>query len=642
MHIIQLGEKLRFFQPLSQLGFARILAETRTHITLSPGLISLEKPDGEEGYSAYFNISIPSIDSLNDLPMQLSWILPEKKSEKALSKTSFISIQPFYPHFVPETLSSEDYSNYIEKFLSLHDIHNQIFTLPISMIDSQIVEQVIETECSLYVIVGLSSILKNQRKLSNTLVSLREKISPDIGLYLPGPISPSLHSFLVYSGIDFFDNSLAYYTSKRGHFLTNDRMFSTQNHPMCFCPYCSESPPNLFKHNELILKSSLSRVRYSLEEKTLRTLVEKDVHNKVSFSAALRNYDRLYSTNFRTRTPIISSSPMNCIGEESLNRPIVNEFRNRIKERYIPDSFARIILLLPCSARKPYSFSRSHMLYRSAIKKGGKGIFSILSELIITSPLSVVPRELENIYPAKFYDIPVAGQWSSEEIDLTATLLNEVLKRYNKESIIVNHMHGEGYDDVVQIIKKENSFEIFNTSIDSSPTSQESLLSLSQTLQEVYINKLSPQTKAPSALIKRLRSVADFQYGIGTGNVLFSDNIRTKGKYPRDLQIFREKNQIGSLNSKTGYLSLFPNTAELISSISNNILEFGTDQVKGSNIFAPGCINADERILPNDEIFVVFENNVVATARALVAGKDMNKMTSGIVAEIKKKSKVKK
>ncbi len=633
---------MRFFQPLSQLGLARILAETRTHVPLSPGLISLKKPEQEEGYSAYFNISIPTFDNLVEFPLQLSWILPEKKAERALSNTAVISIQPFYPYFVPETLSSEDYSEYVNSFLSLSELHNQIFTLPISMIDSQMIDQIKETECSLYAVVGLSSFFNNQRKLSKTLVSLREKISPDIALYLPGPVSPSLHSFLVYSGIDFFDNSLAYFTSRKGYFLSNDRVYSTQKHPKCFCPHCSETPPNLFKHNELILKNSLSRVRYSLEEKTLRTLVEKDVHNKVSFSASLRNYDNIYSTSFRSRSPIISSSPMICIGEESLNRPVVSEFRNRVNDRYVPDSSARIILLLPCSAKKPYSFSRSHMLYRGAIKKGGKGIFSILSELIITSPLSVVPRELENLFPARYYDIPVAGQWSSKEINLTSTLLNEVLTHYDKESVVINHTQGEGYDDIVRNIKNKHSFEIINTSLDSSPTSQNSLSVLSQTLQELFSNKFSPQTHAPSAVVKRLKSVANFQYGLGTGDILFSGSIKVKGKYPRDLQIFREKEQIGSLNSKTGYISLYPKTADSISSISNNILEFGTDQVKGSNIFAPGCISADEQILPNDDIFVVFEDKVVATARAIVSGKDMNKMTSGIVAEIKKKLKVKK
>ena len=633
---------MRFFQPLSQLGFARILAETKTHVPLSPGLISLEKPDQEEGYSAYFDFSIPTFDSLNDLPLQLSWILPEKKAEKALSNRAIISDQPFYPYFVPENLSSEDYSDYINKFLSLSDLHNQIFTLPISMINHQSVNQVMETECSLYAVLGLSSLLNNQRKLSKTLVFLREKISPDIALYLPGPIASGLHSFLVYSGIDLFDNSLAYFTSRKGYFLTNDGIYSTQNHPQCFCQYCSEATSNLFKHNELILKNSISKVRFSLEENTLRTLVEKDVHNKVSFSAALRNYDNLYSTNFSSRSPLIVSSPLICTGEESLNRPVVSEFRNRIKNRFVPDPSARIILLLPCSAKKPYSFSRSHMLYRGAIKKGGKGIFSILSELIITSPLSVVPRELENIYPAKYYDIPVAGYWTSDEINLTSMLLKEVLSYYEKESIIINHMHGEGYDDIVQNIKNDLSFEVINTAIDSSPTSSKSLSMLSKTLQELISNKFSPQTNVPPTSIRRLKSVADFQYGLGVGDILFSEAIKIKGKYPKDLQIFREKDHIGYLNTKTGYLSIYPKTADIISSISKNILEFGANQVKGSNIFAPGCLSADEQILPNDEIFVVFENKVVATARAIVSGKDMNKMTSGIVAEVKKKLKVNK
>ena len=49
---------MRFFQPLQQFGFGRILAETRTHFPLSPGLISIEKPESINGYSAYDPINV--------------------------------------------------------------------------------------------------------------------------------------------------------------------------------------------------------------------------------------------------------------------------------------------------------------------------------------------------------------------------------------------------------------------------------------------------------------------------------------------------------------------------------------------------------------------------------------------------------
>ena len=46
---------------------------------------------------------------------------------------------------------------------------------------------------------------------------------------------------------------------------------------------------------------------------------------------------------------------------------------------------------------------------------------SSLHELIVTSPVGLVPRELENSYPASSYDIPVIGIWY------------EVILTYNNE-----------------------------------------------------------------------------------------------------------------------------------------------------------------------------------------------------------------
>ena len=71
---------MRFFQPLSQLGFGRILAETRTHYPLSPGLISIEKPETFSGYSAYFDTQLaPTFSSKNSKELQLFWNIPDNK-----------------------------------------------------------------------------------------------------------------------------------------------------------------------------------------------------------------------------------------------------------------------------------------------------------------------------------------------------------------------------------------------------------------------------------------------------------------------------------------------------------------------------------------------------------------------------------
>jgi len=632
---------MRFFQPLLQYGFTRLLAETRTRTHLSPGIIAIEKPDEQKGYSAFFNTILPpSYSSLKE-PFTLNWIIPENKKEKALTNSFNLPFQPFYSATVNSELSERDFETYTNNFLGLEDIEKQIYILPIDFIESSYLDLVLKSDVSFITLLGLNRIFNNQRKLAYTLVNLKEKIPPDIAIYLSGAVSPAYFSFLIYLGIDFFDNSLAYKISKNGYFAQEDKLYPINNHPRCFCRYCSEKDPDLLGHNELVMKNEIAKIRFALEEGTIRELVEKDIHRSVTFAATLKHLDKNYSDSFSQRTPVISSSKLKCIGEESLYNPSILEYRQRIRTRFKPQMYKKIILLLPCSAKKPYSFSRSHIQFRTAIKKAGKRVFSALSEIIITSPLSVVPRELENIYPPRFYDIPVAGIWSEEEISITSELLLDVLSQFPKESIIINHMHGHGYEQIIENIREKSSLEIIDTSAEKSPTSPESLKKLSEVLTSINPRLGAHEINSTPSRISNLKTVADYQFGNDTGDILFSNNIKIKGKYPKNLQVFRDKRLIATVSSKTGFLSILPDVAQEIVDKTLVKLEFGAEYVSGSNIYAPGCIHADENIHPDDEIFIINNNQVIATARALVSGLDMNKMTSGSLAEVKKKLKVK-
>ncbi len=56
----------------------------------------------------------------------------------------------------------------------------------------------------------------------------------------------------------------------------------------------------------------------------------------------------------------------------------------------------------PVQQKNLIPLSQSHKKFQRAI--AGRA-----HELIITSPLGLVPRELECIYPAGHYDLPVTG-----------------------------------------------------------------------------------------------------------------------------------------------------------------------------------------------------------------------------------------
>ncbi|MDL5502353.1 MAG: DUF5591 domain-containing protein, partial [Candidatus Methanoperedens sp.] len=85
-------------------------------------------------------------------------------------------------------------------------------------------------------------------------------------------------------------------------------------------------------------------------------------------------------------------------------------FAQRVVERYAAPDLDTLVLL-PCSAKKPYSISLSHQKFINALGKYRK----FVHEVIITSPMGVVPRELELMYPAAHYDTPVTGHWDLEE-----------------------------------------------------------------------------------------------------------------------------------------------------------------------------------------------------------------------------------
>src|SRR2546422_3894771 len=94
---------------------------------------------------------------------------------------------------------------------------------------------------------------------------------------------------------------------------------------------------------------------------------------------------------------------------ESLTRPEIVRFRRRIRERYARPPSSRVLVLLPCSARKPYSTSRSHRRFRPAVlasagpAAGPPGV--------VTPPPCPVPPPPQRFFPPGACDIPPTAGW---------------------------------------------------------------------------------------------------------------------------------------------------------------------------------------------------------------------------------------
>ena len=120
-----------------------------------------------------------------------------------------------------------------------------------------------------------------------------------------------------------------------------------------------------------------------------------------------------------------------------LDRVEVTAWTRRLMERYAPPSSARVLVLLPCSARKPYSDSRTHRRIREALS--GVPNRAVVHEVVLTSPLGAVPRELERTYPAAQYDIPVSGDWFPDELERMRELVEHIQGRGVYDAV-VSHM----------------------------------------------------------------------------------------------------------------------------------------------------------------------------------------------------------
>lgn len=97
-------------------------------------------------------------------------------------------------------------------------------------------------------------------------------------------------------------------------------------------------------------------------------------------------------------------------GIELLRNKDVLDFYHYVLDEYHIPRGKKIALFLPCTATKPYSKSQTHKKIKAVIYNSGNSHPNIIHELIVSEPLGIVPRDLEDKYPAAHYDM-VLDTW---------------------------------------------------------------------------------------------------------------------------------------------------------------------------------------------------------------------------------------
>jgi len=145
--------------------------------------------------------------------------------------------------------------------------------------------------------------------------------------------------------------------------------------------------------------------------------------------------------------------------------------------------------------------------------------------------------------------------------------------------------------------------------------------------------------------LRRIRGIADYQYGEGVGTRLFPDNVQIEYSHStgRIRYINQNGKRIATLRPTDGMLSLSLDAARtLVKScplapcfvtVRQDISKFVAD---GGDLFAAHVIKADTEIHAKDEVIILDEQGqVVAVGRAFLSSQEMMAFKTGVAVKVR-------
>ena len=452
------------------------------------------------------------------------------------------------------------------------------------------------------------TLLSRPRDFCQLLDQLKASTPPDTCWYLPGAALPENAAILVHAGFDLFDYIATDLATTQEKFCLPDGQYPeiVMEEGLCSCQGCLSG--DLLLHNRIALDQELARIGHRIRDGTFREFLEGRCRTKPEFVSIMRHIDK--SDRMEQYCPVSRTVPFLATSGDSIHRVEVRRFADRLVERYIPP-VADVAVLIPCSAKKPYSLSQSHRKFSQAIGRRAH-------ELIMTSPLGCVPRDLELCYPAAAYDVPVTGYWDHEErYQITNTLVRYFTRHPYRR--VIAHLDGDARI-IAQDAADQAGFEIEFTCETDRLTDPASLQALSEAL--------SGERKVKSHLV---RGMISFQFGYD----LKAPNLEVKGSYPEQV-VKRGRNLYFSTDPAHG---LIRPTFEGWSLIETGYRVYIDEFVPQGDILAPGVIDADPVIRPGDEVLVIGDK-AMTTGRAVMSADEMIRSSRGVAVGVRKVKKL--
>ena len=516
-----------------------------------------------------------------------------------------------------------------------------VFTWPFS---ESVRERLLAARPSLAIWANARHLFRTSERFVQAGLDVRSTIGPSAILWAPRIALPENLAFLHLLGIDLVDSTEGMFRASRGTWLFPDFESSGPMPPqprLCQCQSCTNPPSGTTtEHSRAVGNGAHAvhavyqyaqeecRIRYAVLTGRLRELVESRIISHPYLGEALRWFDRYGGEMSEAHAAVTGDGIRPYVIAESHRRPELRYFRRRFLERYTPPTSKRTLVLVPCSYTKPYRNSPTHRSYARAL--GAASSPQGIHIVSVTSPLGVVPSELEDFYPARNYDIPVTGDWSELEREWVLQGIRRLLKVGKYERIAV-HLPQDEYGWVAAAIPPSDHCTW--TVKGSSGTSAESLEELSR-----FASSLPGGMYAGlPAQLAEAKAEIGFQFSPGVAERFFSANLKLRG-LPWSWRLTEEGGDILATWKETrGTWHLTTKGAEKIQDVAGDFcVQVNEDVELRGDLFAPGAASAGSEVRVGSEVILVSKGRVIGVGEAEVPGVWMGRLRKGLVVRVRK------
>ncbi|MHA1727222.1 MAG: DUF5591 domain-containing protein [Promethearchaeota archaeon] len=517
---------------------------------------------------------------------------------------------------------------------------------------------------------GIFDNFMNYKEIIDAILFLRDNIPADLLLMASGKINPLEFSLISYLGFDLIDGTYLlyagfsdlYYQGSGNTGMVWQSQIKKPDNIACSCESClklidimSKDPSEIDKFGKKIVNdlfalhnlengiNEAKKVRVKITSGTLRAYLEKKCMNSTFLISTLRYTDSLIPNPFVDAQTLFKKSLLFCTGSLSYYEPQIVRFRNLVEKNCYPDQETKICVFLPCSMGKPYSKSRSHRKFIKAIRSGAKGDIKTISQVIVTSPLGLIPREVEEVYPAAHYDISVTGDWDQEEIVITSRAIVAWINKLPTEIPLIVHLYG-GYLKAFKNAKKQingSRTYVFTSKLDELESAISNLLqkinsgSKNQLISGNISKTLSPKEKL-------IKFVADFQFGSGAGKLLIGSGVSVvNSRNPQFKEIYSldsgKKIKLGTYLQEFGKINLSFSGAKRLAATKGNSIILNIKDIRGSTIFKPAVKKIDSNLCSGDNVIIMgSDEDFLGIGTMIVNASTAMKMRRGHILKIRK------